>query len=299
MDGKGESRRPNDKMLRPQLPRPRTSGHSGRVARPAVAAQGYTAVVSAAARAPRTTSPPRDGRTAGADAVAVSAATRPRTSAAVRTNRTAVVAGAVVAVAVGAGVDVCHVVTLMTAASWPYDNRRNCTVVVRRGRRHYRTRFSAAQTVAVPNNHPRCPVASATCSFHPRNKRQHWRRVNGERARWRGSPTRGWRISAGAVLKRAAWYLEHRPSTVGRAATCPGGDGGAAAAVGDVVGDGGEVVRRGDGDAGAAADVGHRSAVAVAAVVVAAGVAAADEDGGDVPGGAPRSIGSYSSVAVA
>jgi len=91
----------------------------------------------------------------------------------------------------------------------------------------------------------------------------------------------------------------HRPSTVGREATRPGGDGGAAAAVGDVVGDGGEVALRGDGDAGAAASVGHRSAVAVAAVVVAAGVAAADVDGGDVPGGAPRSIESYSSVAVA
>jgi len=102
------------------------------------------------------------------------------------------------------------------------------------------------------------------------------------------------------MLKRAAWYPVHRPSTVGRAVTRPvGGDGGAAAAVGDVGGDGGEVARRGDGDAGAAAGVGHHSAVAVAAVVVAAGVAAADEDGGDVPGGAPRSIGSYFSVAVA
>jgi len=186
MDGKDESRRPNDKMLRPQLPRPRTSDHSGRAAQragAAVAAQGYTAVVSAAARAPRTTSPPRDGRTAGADAVAVSAATSQRTSAVARTNHTGVVAGAVVAVAAGAGVDVCHVATRTTAASWPYDNRRNCTVVVRRGRRRYRTRFSAARTVAVPNNHPRCPAASATCSFHPRNTRQHWRRVNEEHAR--------------------------------------------------------------------------------------------------------------------
>lgn len=121
-------------MLRPQLPRPRTSGRNGRVARragAAVVAQGCTAVVSVAARAPRTTLPPRDGRTAGADAVAVSAATRPRTSEVARTNHTGVVAGAVVAAAAaGAGVDVCHVATRTTAASWPYGNRRNCTAVV-------------------------------------------------------------------------------------------------------------------------------------------------------------------------
>lgn len=186
MDGKDENRRPNDKMLPPQLPRPRTSDHNGRAARragAAVAAQGYTAVVSEVAPVPRTTSPPRDGRTAGAGAVAVSAATRPRTSAVARTNHTGVVAGAVVAVAAGAGADVCHVATRTTAASWPYDNRRNCTAVVLRGRRRYRTRFSEVQTVVVPNNRPRCPAASATCSFHPCNTRQHWRRVNGERAR--------------------------------------------------------------------------------------------------------------------
>lgn len=175
-------------MLRPQLPRPRTSDRNGRVARragAAVAAQGCTAVVSAAARALRTTLPPRDGRTAGADAVAVSAATRPRTSAVAHTNHTGVVAGAVVAAAAaaGAGVDVCHVATRTTVASWPYGNRRNCTAVVRLDRRRCRTRFSAARTVAVPNTHPRCRAASATCSFHPCNTTQRWRRVNGERAR--------------------------------------------------------------------------------------------------------------------
>lgn len=79
-DGRDESRRPNDKTLRPQRPRPRTSDRNGRAAqRAAVAAQGCTAAVSAAARARLMTSPPRDGRTVGAGAVAVSAATRPRT----------------------------------------------------------------------------------------------------------------------------------------------------------------------------------------------------------------------------
>lgn len=181
-----------------------------------------------------------------------------------RTNRTGVVAGAVVVAAAGAGVDAYHVVTRTTAASWPYGNRRNCTVAVRPGRRCCRTRFSATRTVAVLNNHPHCPAASATCSFRPRNTIQNWRQVNGERARWRGSPTRGWRIFAGAVLKRAAWCLVHRPPTVGRAAMRPDGDGGAgvagagAADVGDDVGDGGEVARQGDADAGVAAGVGHR-----------------------------------------
>lgn len=76
-DGRDESRRPNDKTLRPQRQRPRTSDRNGRAARRA--AQGCTAAVSAAARARLMTSPPRDGRTVGAGAVAVSAATRPRT----------------------------------------------------------------------------------------------------------------------------------------------------------------------------------------------------------------------------
>jgi len=46
--------------------------------RAVVAVRGCTAAVSAATRARRTTSPPRDGRTAGEGAVAVSAAMRLR-----------------------------------------------------------------------------------------------------------------------------------------------------------------------------------------------------------------------------
>lgn len=120
--------------------------------------------------------------------------------------------------------------------------------------------------------------------------------MTGERARWRESPTRGWRISAGAAPKPAAWHPVRRPTAVGR----PGGGAGVGAAVAAVGGDGGdgdEEDRRGDGDAGAAgagaAGVSPRRSAAGAGAV-----AAGDEGDGDVPSGAPRSIGWCSSVAV-
>lgn len=176
-DGKDENRRSNDRTPLPLRPRPQTIDRSVRVTRSA-ARDCTVAVLEAVSAAQSTTLPPRGDRTddddvavdVAADAVVVVALTawRPMPSAAVRTNRMNVVA---VAGAAAVVVDVCHVAIRKTAVSWPYGNRRNCTVAAPPDCRPRCRNRSFAVRIVVHRNRLHCRAAWAACPSHRRNTR--------------------------------------------------------------------------------------------------------------------------------